>query len=232
MKRNLLLLAALLGLSVLTNTIALRLDLSMFTRLFGPIGTSQPVDRTTLGTFPTTPPMARAPQRSGTTTGGPGARGMTWGVVGEANRQSADAASVGCGGRPSIGGGAAAGCNAYAGDTSCEQALPMLCLSHEALPEPVPAGGAPSGVAKRDYYSGWSGARLALSRPIRGKELNTAASGDGLCTAELGKGWRMAEFHDGGGGWGLRGRGHIAASSRFWVRINDQPANCWNSASR
>jgi len=41
----------------------------------------------------------------------------------------------------------------------------------------------------------------------------------------------MAEFHDGKGGWGFVAHGHINTTSRFWVRINDQPGNCWDSGS-
>jgi hypothetical protein len=35
----------------------------------------------------------------------------------------------------------------------------------------------------------------------------------------------MAEFHDGGGGWGYWAAGDIG---RMWVAINDQPANPWS----
>ncbi len=48
---------------------------------------------------------------------------------------------------------------------------------------------------------------------------------------------RLAEFHDGrhgtaftaSGGWTFRAEGQLAAGTRFWVAINDQPANPWNS---
>jgi hypothetical protein len=38
----------------------------------------------------------------------------------------------------------------------------------------------------------------------------------------------MGEFHDGNGGWTWWGRGSINSTTRFWVAINDQPANPWN----
>src|SRR5205823_1278208 len=58
-----------------------------------------------------------------------------------------------------------------------------------------------------------------------------AKRADAYCRSALGAGWRMAEFHDGKGGWGFVARGHISSTSRFWVRINDQPGNCWDSGS-
>jgi hypothetical protein len=39
----------------------------------------------------------------------------------------------------------------------------------------------------------------------------------------------MAEFHDGKRGWDFVARGQIPSTSRFWVRINDQSGNCWDS---
>jgi len=38
----------------------------------------------------------------------------------------------------------------------------------------------------------------------------------------------MAEFHDGGGGWDWYVYGKVRSDMHFWVRINDQPGNCWN----
>jgi hypothetical protein len=39
----------------------------------------------------------------------------------------------------------------------------------------------------------------------------------------------MAEFHDNRiGGWGFRAYGNVRNDLHFWVKINDQPANCWN----
>jgi pimeloyl-ACP methyl ester carboxylesterase len=41
----------------------------------------------------------------------------------------------------------------------------------------------------------------------------------------------MAEFHDGGGGWGWYAQGSVSTTGRFWVAINDQPANPWNCST-
>ena len=51
---------------------------------------------------------------------------------------------------------------------------------------------------------------------------------NGFCVAFFGTGWRAAEFHD-GWGWKFGAYGHVRSDIRFWVYINDQNANCWNS---
>ena len=96
-------------------------------------------------------------------------------------------------------------CNPYSGDTSCRTVLPVACIQ--------PATGT-----------------LGATQPTMGALLRSADSAMRLCVAELGAGWRMAEFHD-GPGWlidGARGNG-LAGNTRYWVHINDQPGNCWDS---
>lgn len=116
-------------------------------------------------------------------------------------------------------------CNPYAGDTSCERARPVLCVRMEQVRPP--ASFTPS------FYNGWAPGTLASTRPIVGKELRSLREADALCTQELGPGFRMAEFHDGGGGWTFTGkRGAINAAERHWVYINDQHGNCWDAATR
>jgi hypothetical protein len=112
-------------------------------------------------------------------------------------------------------------CNPYTGDTSCSNSLPVLCVRPQGLPRP-PYTPNPS-----LFYDGWVGGSLALTAPVLGTSLTSQANADALCATTFGSGWRMAEFHDGGGGWGFRGYGNILDGSRFWVRISDQPANCW-----
>lgn len=112
--------------------------------------------------------------------------------------------------------------NAYQGDTSCWASLPVLCLYKAGLAKP-------SYITAVDYYRGWSGGYLALTRSYPGTSLTSRAAADNLCAATFGSGWVMGEHHDGGGGWGWYAYGAVSTSSRFWVAINDQPANPWNS---
>lgn len=109
----------------------------------------------------------------------------------------------------------------YRGDTDCSVPLPILCVSPQGLPSP--AG------LELDYYHGWVGGSLALSAPVQGFELTSRSRADQLCAESLGAGYRMAEHHDGGGGWGYAGYGAIETGQRFWVAINDQRANPWDS---
>jgi hypothetical protein len=143
--------------------------------------------------------------------------------------------------------GVAGGCNVYQGDTKCTMTLPVLCVD-------------PAGLARPNYtpepslfYDGWVGGYLGLSTPTSGTLLTSNAAANNVCSAQYGPGWRMAEFHDGGGGWGYRGDNMvdsyaaqffysqwpslhnnptpnypISTPGRFWVSIDDQSANCWN----
>lgn len=135
-------------------------------------------------------------------------RGMTWSLL----KQEKNIVRVGSD---------PAHTNAYLGDTDCETELSILCLLPKNLPKP-------EGLAS-DFYSGWSGAEIAATTPIAGRLLTSRAEADARCAKALGAGWRMAEHHDGRGGWGLTGVGEVSRDARFWVAINDQPANPWNS---
>lgn len=110
--------------------------------------------------------------------------------------------------------------NPYNGDTPATTVLPVLCLNVDN--SPVPAGITP------DFYNGWARGSLALTPPVPGSQLTSPGVADALCAANFGPGWRMAEFHDGGGGWSYWGFGTLPAGTRFWTAINDQPANPWN----
>ena len=113
-------------------------------------------------------------------------------------------------------------CNPYKGDTSCRVVLPVLCFQGKGLPQPpeIQAG----------QYQGWSGGVIAATQPVMGAILTSEAVATARCERELGPGWRMAEFHD-AGGWGMQGQRGVglAPNTRFWVHINDQPGNCWDS---
>lgn len=96
-------------------------------------------------------------------------------------------------------------CNPYQGDTSCRTVLPVACFQ--------PGSGS-----------------VGATQPMMGALLKSADTGTQRCAAELGTGWRMAELHDGPGSavTGTRGAG-LSGSTRYWVHVNDQPGNCWDS---
>jgi hypothetical protein len=132
-------------------------------------------------------------------------RGYTWAL----KEQREEIAHVGAGVEVS---------NAYIGDTLCERSLPVLCVNPQGLA--APAGAQP--------YNGWLGGKLALSKKVQGTSLVSRDAATRVCEKEFGKGWRIGEHHDGNSAWGFAGYGHIAPDTRFWVAINNQPANPWN----
>ncbi|WP_378273108.1 S8 family peptidase [Amycolatopsis samaneae] len=132
--------------------------------------------------------------------------GMTWTVLGQVDG--------------SVRVGADSRTDAYHGDTTVDQSLPVLCVLKDGRPKP---GNVP------DQYSGWLGGQTQATPPVPGAVLTSPAQGDVVCAETFGAGWRLAEFHD-AGGWSFWGNGSIPAGTRFWTAINDQPANPWNSA--
>ena len=132
----------------------------------------------------------------------------------------AGVARLGCRGEPSpVDRPREGGCDPYRGDTSCRAVLPVACYRS-------------SGARSPGDEADWSHGELGGTEPVMGALLKSEAGASARCEAELGAGWRMAEFHDGGKGWSLAGHAATAlkSSSRYWVHVNDQPSNCWNSA--
>ncbi|NTX10812.1 hypothetical protein HUA76_08450 [Myxococcus sp. CA056] len=111
--------------------------------------------------------------------------------------------------------------NVYSGDTTIDTLLPMLCLRQDG--RPVPAG------LVVDFYNGWAAGEVKLTAPLAGSVLGSRATADALCASRFGAGFRMAEFHDGQGGWHWWANGVVPMDTRFWAAINNQPANAWNS---
>ncbi len=134
-----------------------------------------------------------------------GGQGMTWDKIGHANGVD----HVGC-----------VGCNAYTGDTACKAILPILCLQQDG--SSVPKGVYP------DFYNGWAQGNVTTTMPVSGTSLTSLEVANQICAASFGTGWRMAEHHDGAGGWNWYAYGNVRSDTRFWVHINDQPGNCWD----
>ncbi len=146
--------------------------------------------------------------------GGPQARkGMTWGLDTHTPNLGTDRVACRAGG---------ADCDPYRGDTSCNEALPILCLRTDGSPNPgVPAG---------SKWLGWAAGHLATTLPVQGSSLGSYPAANAICRDHFGEGWKMAQFHDGTSkrGWKFEAFGHVRADTRFWVYIRDQKANCWN----
>jgi xanthomonalisin len=128
--------------------------------------------------------------------------------------------------------------NPYTGDTGASTQLPILCINKNNPANPgTGVLGAPVQTPGGAWRRTWSSATIALTAPVTGYTLISRAVADARCAAEIGPGYRMAEFHDGDpalwSGWDfwadtrLVGRPPRGAA-RFWVAINDQQANPWN----
>jgi hypothetical protein len=172
----------------------------------------------------------------------PGAKGMTWGKRYRDERLGID--MVGCWDGNGI------GCDAYKGDTPCGTKLPLLCVKVDERPRPPYRVRYPSR-DNESYYGGWLGGEMAVTPAVEGRRLGSRSRADGICHEAFGEGWRLAEHHDGRyhagmdslrefggewnhrsggrGGWNFYGEGSVPSSGRFWVAIDDQDGNCWDS---
>ena len=105
-------------------------------------------------------------------------------------------------------------------------------MKKEDLPNPgVYVPDTSPGVMSPIYYYGWTGGHIKLTCPVSGDALKGIADANDICEFQFGSGYKMAEHHDGNGGWGWYAYGNIDDSSRFWVTINDQPSSCWGSGT-
>lgn len=133
------------------------------------------------------------------------------------------------------------GTNPYQGDTSINEYRSLLCIKKTGATAPagLPSPTTTDGGANK---ASWSGGKVLIIPNIQGKRLKSQAVADKMCE-KAGQithgtsGYRMAEFHDGTGinpGWSFWAEadddinGSFVAT-RFWVRINDQPANPWDN---
>ena len=150
--------------------------------------------------------------------------GLTFAVVNNPSLAT-DTVSLSCQGEPAqVDRPFKDACNPYEGDTSCRTVLPILCANAGELD--APAGADPS------HYQGWVHGSLGATEPVMEAVLESAAAASAVCEKELGPGWRMAEFVEGSGGWGMQGqRGlGLTGNNRYWVHAQGKNANCWNSS--
>ena len=170
-------------------------------------------------------------------------RGMTWAVNSGRYDPILNLDAVSC-----------SNCNAYDGDTYCKNKLPILCVSSCNFKRPPynPIGCTTCAIRPPDapsFYDGWSGGMFKLSSPVLGLSLLSSGNMNKICQQQFGSSFIAAEHHIGkyvpgmssttffyntwptttrSGGWGARGYGNLNTTSRFWVYIDGQPANCWN----
>lgn len=172
---------------------------------------------------------AAAPAMAQAATGGTRAlgHGLTYAVVVDEEKMPPEVARLGCGGEPKATDRPLQDkpCNPQQGDTSCRVVLPVLCIQPGTAARP--AGSAEASDA------GWTGGMLAPTQPVMGAILTSAALASARCEKELGSGWRMADVQDGQNSGALQGmrtsNTALDRGTRYWVQVQGQPANCWNS---
>jgi hypothetical protein len=129
--------------------------------------------------------------------------------------------------------------NPYEGDTETRELRSLLCIKKSKLPAPAglpPATETPGGALRGT----WSGGKVVIAPNVRGTELTSLEVANQKCNAQGMKIWKeegfeMAEFHDGDRKAGLVGWDFWAEVStkqrldntRYWVWIDDTPANPW-----
>lgn len=131
--------------------------------------------------------------------------------------------------------------NPYQGDTDINELRSLLCIQKNNLPVPLglPTATTTPGGALR---GSWSGGRVLALANVRASTLTSQVFADEKCRVQGAQvtgenGFRMAEFHDGDQLSGWAGWDFWAEVSsieelgntdiRYWVQINDQPANPW-----
>jgi hypothetical protein len=140
-------------------------------------------------------------------------KGMTWTLFDD-SEEIAGYSHVGCHANPE------SSCDQFLGDTMCTEKLPVLCIEKSTS---VSIGSTSKGPAH-------SLGNIQVTDAVEGTSLTSSAAADQICKTEFGDAWRMAEWHDSHGfnDKQLWGKGEVPSATRFWVHIDDQPANCWN----
>ena len=81
---------------------------------------------------------------------------------------------------------------------------------------------------------------LVLTDPVQGCALTSLAEANNYCKSQFTDEYRMAEHHDAviSPGWAIWGYGHLrddvdagTDDLEYWLHINNQPGNCWNSSA-
>jgi hypothetical protein len=176
-------------------------------------------------------PAASAPEPAGNK---PIGYGLTFGLAPLEDKDPKDVANMVCdAGESTLDRAYKGACNPNVGDTSCRIVLPVLCIKKGDLPRPGGLSG-----------SGWSRSELAATQAVMGATLDSEMKANVMCERELGPGWRMATFADGGNHlddqhydheargdvWALQGKlgPGIGGYGRYWVHSQGQTANCWD----
>lgn len=151
----------------------------------------------------------------------PGGKGLSFAHLDTLATMRADHVAFEC--RDDRPGGRA--CDPINGDHRCDAELPLLCYRDLGLPAPTGFPAAQAEIMTRR----WSGGEVAATAPVAGDRFATIGAADRYCAGQFGEGWRVAEWHVSGRGWGFSARsGGRRFSGRYWVDIRGAPyGTCW-----
>lgn len=109
-------------------------------------------------------------------------------------------------------------CDPYQGNALCTDKLPVLCINKQ------------DNTASNGQLKNWSNGIVAITPAVSPTKegWRSVESANLHCESNFGKGWRMAEHHDGGHWYFSAMTEQPISANEFWVHINDQPlGNCW-----
>ncbi|MES2584212.1 MAG: hypothetical protein V4627_15930 [Pseudomonadota bacterium] len=199
----------------------------MFKKCSGPKPQQPPAVKVAPSGAPLTPPPPPPGDK-------PIGYGLTFGLQALEEKDSKDVANMVCdAGDSTLDRAYKGACNPNVGDTSCRIVMPVLCIRKGALPRPSGLSG-----------YGWTRSELGATQAVMGATLQSELQASVMCERELGSGWRMASFGDGGNHpddehydhvargdvWALQGKlgPGIGGYGRYWVHSAGRPANCWD----
>lgn len=118
-------------------------------------------------------------------------------------------------------------CDPFAGDTPCDSLAPLLCFREQGAAAPLALS---HGGETPDRLRRWSGGEVAATEPLRASDFATVRDADRACADRFGEGWRVADWHLGGGfHFSAASGGRRFAPGRYWIDIKDQPyGTCWS----
>jgi hypothetical protein len=76
-------------------------------------------------------------------------------------------------------------CDAYQGDTDCNELRPVLCAKEDNTPRP-PYSVSGGGVMPSEFYCGWNRGHIATSVLVKGSQFVNKAAVDTFCESSFG----------------------------------------------
>jgi len=92
---------------------------------------------------------------------------------------------------------------------SCAISLPILCINQSGA-------ALPQGLDNSNRYNKWAKGHISHTAPIKGSDISSTNEANMICENTLGKGYRIADHHD-GWGWNFTAYGNVRDDTRYWV---------------